>query len=194
LKAPATARAFGRGFTLIEITIVMVIIAILAGLITLSIGNRSADEHLQMEAQRLQQLVDLASEQAQLRSQQIGLELGAHEYRFLLLGKDRKWTVYTSDGSLRPRKLPAGYRIAIRVDDHDLPSSRRADRDDDDPGSDSSDKKKPEPQVMIYSSGEMTIFTVRLSVTGDPLSYQITSDALGHLKLKSLRGTDDARN
>lgn len=193
MKAPGPARARTRGFTLIEITIVMVIIAILFALVTVSIGHRAADEKLQMEAQRLQQLIGLAAEQAQLRSQQIGLEFGSDGYRFLLLGKDRKWSIYTSHGSLRPRKLPLGFQISIKVDDHNLPPRRSTDDEDGQNNAGDDKKNKPKPQVMIYSSGEMTIFTAELSIIGNPVHERIKSDALGHLKLSTVREGINAR-
>ena len=63
-----------RGFTLIEIMVVMVIIGIMALMIGLSVGNRSSEDRMEAEARRIQQLLQFASDEAQAK----GLEPPAY--------------------------------------------------------------------------------------------------------------------
>ena len=171
-SAPGRKMAAQRGFTLIEIMVVIVIIAILAGFITLSIGNRTSEDRLDIEAQRLQLLLELASEEAQLKSLQIGFRVDPRSYDFLILGPKRQWASYTGEGPLRKRQLPPDMRLDLRVDDRTPPADRPK------------HKGQPPPQALIFSSGQTTAFTLTLSAVDVGYRYQIKVDALGNIKRK----------
>src|SRR5690625_3085555 len=73
-----------RGFTLIEVLIVLLIIGVIVGLAALAFRDNRADE-LAREAQRLRAVLALASEEAIVKSRELGLRFDADGYRFFVL-------------------------------------------------------------------------------------------------------------
>jgi len=181
-----------RGFTLIEIAVVVFIIGILATFAVLSIGNRSHEDQLETEAQRALELMQLAADEAQLKGMELGLRLSVSGYSFVVMDPMRGWAPYAASGPMRPRKWPAGTEAQLRVEGHivnpaDDPSEADAKKTD---KTASGDSEKPDPakspwrpQVMLLSSGEMTAFTLDFGMAGVPIVYRLEGDPLGRLKL-----------
>ncbi|OYY75131.1 MAG: type II secretion system protein GspH [Gammaproteobacteria bacterium 28-57-27] len=72
-----------RGFTLIEVMVVMVIIAILVTAVSLSLKGDRVAEALGEEAKRLTALLNLAREEAVMRDRDLGLVLASDGYFFV---------------------------------------------------------------------------------------------------------------
>ena len=180
-----------RGFTLIEISVVILIIGILATFLAISIGSRPLDDRMHNEAERLRQLLSLATDEAQLKGLQIGLEVGSDGYRFLKLNDDQKWVVYEQDGPLRPRRLPKPFTLSLHLEGHAIKASALqhggdsgASDDSNRSGDNNGDKKPVVPQILILSSGEMTTFKLDIGAPNNVLRYQLSADALGRVKLE----------
>ena len=103
------------GFTLIELMVVMVIMAALAGLLTLSLGGNPAKE-VQREARRLQQLLVLADDEARMQGQWLGLAAdsqGSDHYQFLRFDPGQQgWQAMDERGFGR-HQLPAGMALTV---------------------------------------------------------------------------------
>lgn len=104
------------GFTLIEVMVVLVIIGVLVGMATLSMNQRSGEERLEEEAERLRALVGLAREQAIVRGRELGLGFSPGGYRFFTRGPEGEWQVMAGDAVFRPRALPADMALTLRLD------------------------------------------------------------------------------
>ncbi len=129
------------GFTLLEVLVVMVLIGIILGFVTLSVGSRG--DNLEREARRLQALLGLAREQAIINYQQIGLQIKTDGYVFLVQGEEN-WQPLETDGPLRARRLPPGMALAFSLDHTETVSGDDA-----------------QPRVALLSSGEITPFSCR---------------------------------
>ena len=70
-----------KGFTLIEILVVVVIMAVVISLAVLSIGVTGRDTQLDEESRRIEGLVDLLHERALLEGRDFGLRHRAHGLR-----------------------------------------------------------------------------------------------------------------
>ena len=72
-----------KGFTLIEIMVVIVIIGVVVSFITLAINNGGSTPQLQQEeAQRLASLLTLANQEAILQAKELGVAFTSEGYRF----------------------------------------------------------------------------------------------------------------
>ena len=106
-----------RGFTLLELLIVTVMIAILVSLAVVSFnlvgGNRELDE----QANRMSAVVQLVSEEAQMQGRDFGLELTLQGYRFVefdpLLNV---WAEVAGDQLLRPGELGEEMEFALELE------------------------------------------------------------------------------
>ena len=161
------------GFTLIEIMVVVVIIAVLASFAVLSIGTRALDDRMETEARRLQELMTLALDEAVLQGAELGFIQTGDGYAFLAL-KDGKWLPLEEAGALRGRVLGDPFYLQLRVEGRAVA-----------PVTDEDERKEAElkPQVLLLSSGEATEFSLALRARDYAPHYLLEGDALGRLKL-----------
>ena len=120
-----------HGFSLLELLVVIVIIAILFTFTTLAIRGTSPEELLETEAQRLDRLLQLALEEAILRGMEYGLEFTPNSYRFLLY-IENTWQPHESDRLLRERQLPENMEFELEIEQIDVLIGETERKEDDD--------------------------------------------------------------
>jgi general secretion pathway protein H len=103
-------RRTSRGFTLIEILVVIVLIAIAATLVTVKMqpDDRAL---LREEAIRLAALLTQARDEAVMTGSSIGWRGANDSYRFYKRNEERLWQAVERDEVFHPRALPPEVRL-----------------------------------------------------------------------------------
>jgi general secretion pathway protein H len=148
----ASCGARSAGFTLIEILVVVVIIAIVASVAVISVNALGRDTEIADETRRLVGLIGMVREQAEMEGRDYGLRLEEARYDFMLHDvRTDQWQVIEDDRLLRPRELPPGLRLGLRLDGREVILRPPPDR-----------KKPRPPQILMLSSGDLSVFELRL--------------------------------
>jgi general secretion pathway protein H len=157
-----------RGFTLIEILVVVAIIAVISVGVLLSVNLTGRDHDLETESDRLLALFNYAREQAELQTREYGVRFDDDGYEFLTYDNRRGlWRDVTEDDALIPRKLPDGLDVKLTVEARPVVLKRPA------------DPKTKTPQVMIFSNGDLTTFAATLERDGGVRSITVDEDQKG---------------
>lgn len=154
----------GRGFTLLEILVVVLIIGIVLSLATLAFRD-DINDRLQTEARRLAALLTLASQEAVLQGGELAVVFGPRGYHFQVLEEDA-WAD-AHDPILRERQLADDLTLFIEIEGEEARPAGK-------------DAEKQPPRVYLLSSGEMTPFTLTLKHTNSTATYQLHADFGGN--------------
>lgn len=100
-----------RGFTLIEMLVVLMIMGLFVGLVS-TITQPSDRAKLRLEAERLSQLLQFAATEAQLTGRAIAWTADESGYRFWRADDNAGWSEIRDSDLLRPRTLPQGMEIS----------------------------------------------------------------------------------
>lgn len=105
------ARSTQSGFTLIEVLLVIVLMAVLMGVAVVSLNPSDPARRVQQERERLQAKVGYARLLAETDQLEIGLQLLSEGYRFLRFDDSRQqWFVIADDPALKAQDTPGlGY-------------------------------------------------------------------------------------
>ena len=158
-----------RGFTLVEILVVVVIIAIISAGIILSVDLTGRDRDLEKESDRLLSLVNYAREQAELQTREYGLLFRDDGYEFLTFDVRRGWRDVYEDDALRDRNLPAGLDVRLSVEGRAVVLTKPK------------DAKDKTPQVIIFSNGDLTSFEITVERENGERSVTLKQDDKGQV-------------
>jgi general secretion pathway protein H len=162
-----------KGFTLVEILVVLVIMALVISIAVLSIGTTGRDQQLDEETRRIQGLVELLHERALLEGRDFGLRIEPTAYEFVVYSADRdRWLTLTGESEFRRRDLPKGVTFELELDSVQVvlkPVDKTF----------STDAPPPPPQVAIAASGEGTPFRLTLLRDATQARASVDGDAFG---------------
>lgn len=144
-----------RGFTLIEMLVVMLIMGLLVGLVSV-IAQPDDRTLLRVEAERLAQLMDVAATQSRFTGKSIAWTADGPGYRFWQFSEDSGWSEIIGDDFLRARTLPQGMTISyMRVENARSPEHMRV-------------EFKPYGSVLSFSV-EMSLGAAHYTVVNSPV-------------------------
>lgn len=152
-----------RGFTLIEILVVMTIIGITIGFTMLAFGDFGAKRRIETEAEQLQQIFRVAQQQAILESATFGLRINNRSWQFLRFKPPANWTAVSKRHVFKEHRFPKNMQILLKT-----PFKPRGNQ----------------PDILIDASGSITPFTMEIGTAGNPDLLIFTGQQNGHLSLK----------
>lgn len=145
-----------RGFTLIEILVVLALIALLTGLAVLSAGTTGSP--VTREARRLAASLQLATDESRLQGRVLGIRFGNDGYSYFeLVGEEPDngeairyvWRLMDARGAFAPRTSPPPMQFELRINGR-LVAPHRPER-------------PSPPQVVLLPEGEFTPFSLRIA-------------------------------
>ncbi len=164
-----------KGFTLIEILVVILIMAVVISLTVLSVNSTGRDSQLDEESRRIEGLVGLLHERAVLEGRDFGLRIEPTAYEFVVYDTVReRWMMLSQEQEFRHRDLPKGISFQLQLDSQTVvikPIDRNL----------ASGEAPPPPQVAIAASGEGTPFRLTLQRDATQAKASVDGDALGKI-------------
>ncbi len=163
-----------KGFTLVEILVVVVIIAIVISFAVLSINVTGRDTQLDDESRRIEGLLSLLHERALLEGRDFGLRVAPTSYEFLEYETRRdRWFAMDHESQFRHRDLPVGLSIQLQLDARTV-VLKKVEK------TFASDQPNP-PQITVAASGEGTPFRLILQRDATQIKTSVTGDTLGKI-------------
>lgn len=158
-------RAVSRGFTLIEILVVVLLIGLMLSVTMLAPRSSGPAQALQNEAQRLQLLMEQARDRALLEGREYGLSMETGSYYWWRWSREKEAWSQFDDTYYRSYQLPD--RLVLNVIEPSVSSQN------------GSDKK---PLIVMFSDGQISPFELTLSMTTDRRQVMVlTSDGFSQV-------------
>jgi general secretion pathway protein H len=149
-----------RGFTLIEMLVVLMIMGLFIGLVS-TITRPDDRAVLRLEAERLSQLLDFAATEARLSGKSIAWTADESSYRFWRRGDDSTWLEIRDGELLRARTLPQGVAVSgFRVENM---------------------RPQGPMRLEFTPQGSPLAFTISISI--GPERYAITGSPVGDVRV-----------
>lgn len=160
--------ASARGFTLMEVMVVLVLIGIITSFALLSVGG-GPRERLAEEARRLAALVELHQQEAILSGEPRGIQFTRTGYAVLRQDEKGAWQPPAAAETLIQHRLPDEIALGLWVEGR--PAALKI--------------AGKLPQVLLLASGEATEFVAVFGLAEErgpdtPL-HRVAGDALGRL-------------
>lgn len=153
-----------KGFTLIEVLIVIVIISIVTSVATLTI-HFNRNKQLESFAHTLANQITLAEQEAMLRPAILGLALNTKSIQFFIFrDKDHSWQPIDNK-VFHPRNIPEKTQVTLSIDNQSTPADGK-------------------PRLIITSSGEIPAFTISIGVQDEKPLYRVIGETNGNVYVK----------
>jgi general secretion pathway protein H len=160
------------GFTLIEILVVVVIMAVMTTVAVLSLGVLGKDRGLDDEGDRFTDVVAAATEQAGLEGRDYGIWFGPDRYEVMAyVVRRQRWETVAEDRLYEVHELPGGLVPHLEIEGRPIMLL----------------PEKPDtqqvPQVLIYAGGDSSSYRLQLTRDGTEATFVVESHADGTLSV-----------
>lgn len=170
-----------RGFTLIEVLLVVLLIGVVSGIVLLAASPNDSSRVVATETERLADVLTLASEEAVNNNQQLGLLFDERHYRFLVLDEQNQQWRDSSEVLFGVYELPSVVKLYLLKDD----ASKAFVLEDDE-----TKKQAMTPQVLFLSSGESSAVVLEIA-SEEGNRQQILVDDLSTVTVRTQTEVDD---
>jgi general secretion pathway protein H len=151
-----------NGFTIIEILVVLLIIGITMGVALLAFGDFGKQRRILMAAEQLINDVNLVQQQAILETSTLGIRFNQNTYQVVRFQTPHHWQVMPGKSIFHQQHFPKDAVIRFKH----LPAQKNA------------------PQIMVYSSGDMSPFTLTISLEHQHSLITIIGKSNGEMILR----------
>lgn len=182
------------GFTLIELLVVVVVIGIIVSIGLLSLGVLGDDRQLRREAYRIGSLLEVAQDEAVMQGREFGLEIMLNSYRFVEFDPyQRRWAEVATDDVFRARQLPEQLEFNLLLEDKKILLELDAeDLSEPDDKKASNSRNDFAPHILIFSSGDMTPFQLRILDRARDFVVILSGDIAGGIEIMTESEKADA--
>lgn len=153
-----------RGFTLLELMLVILIIGLMVGTVSLALPDSSAQQ-LQKQASRLHAQINLASQQSVFQNKDLGLKVTRLSYDFYQFDGDH-WTLLEPQSRFSPRPLPPETSFELSLDGQPI-----------------NIEAAQQPQILFLSDGQMSRFRLSLFSRDQGNRFSLRGDLNGQTLL-----------
>lgn len=173
-----------RGFTLLEVLMVVLVVGILSAVVLISLNTGGPERRLDDEAERLASLLSLASSEAVMQNREYGLRLEDDGYRFLCLDDGKQqWLECSGDSLFKRHILPEGLEVRVLNESRVTLPITTVHSETPDEGMSIGAVEKLSPDILLMSSGEASPAEVEIRVTEEPsLHIPVSVDEIGRVR------------
>lgn len=156
-----------RGFTLVEILVVLLIISVMVGVVIARFPSFTQDEEFLRESERIRLVMELLRDEAVIASTEYAFEPDKDTYTFHVYNEFEQGWIESTQAPFREYTLPEGLELVLRVEDTGFSLTP--------------EDEETEPPVLVMSSGEVTPFELYVIRSTDRAERVLRADGYSRL-------------
>jgi general secretion pathway protein H len=149
-----------KGFTLIEILVVLVIVGIILSFAVISFGDFGESRRIVTAGDHLQNIMKLAQQQAILESRPLGIKITNTTYQLYQLNLPATWSARSNKDIFKEQSFPKNTKVKLVLDFKPKPGT---------------------PDIIFQNSGDMTPFKLFLGNAEQPTLVTIIGQSNGQI-------------